>query len=69
MKLPDKIYNIFKWALMIVVPAFITLLTALQQAWGWDIPIEAIVCTISAMATFIGVCVGISTVQYYKGGE
>ena len=65
-KLPDKLYNILKWVLMIVVPAFITLLTGLTMTWGWDIPIEAIVTTISLVATFIGAIVGISTANYYK---
>lgn len=66
MKLPNKAYDILKWVLMIVVPAFITLLTLLTGAWGWDIPIEAITATITGVATFVGVCVGISTANYNK---
>ena len=62
--LPNKVYDIAKWSLFIVVPALITLITALQKAWGWNIPIENIVITISAVATFIGVVLGISTVAY-----
>ena len=66
MKLPDKLYNILKWLLMIVVPAFITLFSFLASAWNWDIPTEAITGTITAVATFIGVIVGISNYNYYK---
>lgn len=66
MKLPDGLYDILKWLLIIVVPAFIALFSFLAQAWNWNIPVEAIVGTISAVATFIGVCVGISTHYYNK---
>ena len=66
MKISNKLYDVLKWILIIVVPAFITLFSFLAQAWGWDIPVEAIVGTISAIATFLGVCIGISTANYYK---
>ena len=69
MILPEKIYKIVKWVLIIVVPAFITLFTLLAKAWSWDIPVEAIVTTITGIATFCGVIVGISHVNYYKGDE
>lgn len=69
MKIPSKIYDVLKWVLMIVVPAFITLLTALTKAWGWDIPLEAITITITSIAAFLGVCIGISTHNYNKEGE
>ena len=66
MKLPNGLYDILKWLLLIVVPAFEVCLNALAAAWGWDIPLEPINITISAIATFIGVCIGISTHSYYK---
>ena len=66
MVIPSKLYNILKWVLCIVVDAFILLLTTLQKAWGWDIPIEAIVITITAVSTFLGVILGISNYNYYK---
>lgn len=60
----NKTYDILKRVLTVVVPAFITLLTALTAAWHWDIPLEAIVATISGVATFLGICLGISTSKY-----
>ena len=66
MKFSNKIYDILKFFVTTVSPAFITLLTALTMAWHWDIPIEAIVATISAVTTFIGVCLGISNANYKK---
>jgi hypothetical protein len=64
MKLNDKLYNVLKWLIMIVSPALITLITSLTEAWGWNIPLEPIVITIAAITTFIGVIIGISTVNY-----
>ena len=64
MLIPNKIYDVLKWVLLIVVPAFITLLTALTMAWHWDIPLEAIVTTITATATFLGAVLGISSAVY-----
>lgn len=69
MKIPNKVYDVLKWVLMIVVPAFVTLFTLLASTWAWDVPVEAIVATITGVATFIGVCVGISSAAYKKEGE
>ncbi len=66
MKIPNKVYDVLKWILLIFVPASITLLTTLTMVWKWDIPLEAIVTTISAIATFLGALVGISTHNYNK---
>ena len=63
-KLPDKVYDILKWILLIVVPAFITLFTLLATTWHWEIPVEAIVATITGIATFAGVVLGISSANY-----
>lgn len=66
MKLNDKLYDVLKWVCMIVSPALCTLLVTLTSLWGWAIPIEAIVGTITAVTTFIGVLIGISTYNYNK---
>ena len=67
MVLNEKVYQIIKWILCIVVDAFILLLTTLTKGWGWDIPIEAIVITITAVSSFLGVILGISNHNYYNG--
>ena len=66
MKIPSEVYDWLKWVLIIVVPAFITLFTLLAGTWNWDIPVQAIVTTITGVATFLGVIVGISTHYYNK---
>lgn len=67
MKLSDKLYKIFKWGLIIFIPALITLLGTLGQIYDFDT--EKIVLTISAISTFIGVITGISNYNYNKGDE
>lgn len=65
MVLNDKWYNIFKWGLLIFIPALLTLIGTLGQIYGWDT--EKIVLTISAISTFIGIITGISNHNYKKG--
>ena len=69
MKIPNGFYDVMKWILIIVVPAFITLFTLLSTTWGWTIPTEASVATITGVATFLGVILGISTHYYNKEGQ
>lgn len=69
MIIPSKMYDVLKWVLLIFVPAFIALLTTLTMVWGWNIPLKAIVATISAIQTFIGALIGISTKNYNKRVE
>lgn len=64
MKLHSNIYKVFKWGLMIFIPALITLIGTLGQIYKFDT--EIIVLTISAFATFIGAITGISNINYYK---
>ena len=61
----NKMYNILKWVAMILLPALGTLYFAL--AGIWRIPYaEQVVGTITAIDTFLGVILGISTAQYKK---
>ena len=63
--LNDKVYNILKWVAMILLPAIGTLYFALAGIWGLPYDKE-IVGSITAIDTFLGVVLGISTVQYNK---
>lgn len=60
MKLPDSVYNVIKWWCVIACPAICTLIVTLANLWGWQIPTEAIVGTITAITTCLGILVGIS---------
>nr|DAI11795.1 MAG TPA: holin [Caudoviricetes sp.] len=65
MKLSDKTYDTLKWIAMYLLPAAGTLYFALAGIWGLPYG-EQIVGTITAVDTFLGVLLGISTVQYKK---
>lgn len=65
MIIPNKIYNVLKWILVIAVPALITFLTTIFALY--NIPhIEIVVGTISALATLLGALIGVSTKAYNK---
>jgi len=66
MKIPDKLYDILKWVCLIALPAVSTLYWTLSSIWGWPYA-EQVSGTIAALTTFIGVIIGISTVNYNKG--
>ena len=65
MKLSNRVYNILKWIAMYMLPAAGTLYFALAGIWGLPYG-EQIVGTITAVDTFLGVLLGISTAQYKK---
>lgn len=65
MKLSNRVYDILKWIAMYLLPAAGTLYFALAGIWGLPYG-EQIVGTITAVDTFLGVLLGISTVQYKK---
>ena len=65
MKLNDKIYDILKWLVIIVMPACATLYAALSSVWGWHFA-EQVTTTITAVDTFLGAVLCISTVNYHK---
>jgi len=68
MKLSNKTYEILKWTVMIVLPALASLYSDLSGLWGFPYSTQ-IPATIMHIATFIGVCVGISTFNYKKTNQ
>lgn len=65
MNMSNKVYDVLKWIAMVVLPAVGTLYFALAGIWGFPYG-EQIVGTITAVDTFIGVVLGISSAQYNK---
>lgn len=65
MKISNETYDILKWIAMYLLPAIGTLYFALAGIWG--IPYgEQVVGTITAIDTFLGVLLGISSASYNK---
>ena len=65
MKLQNKTYDILKWIAQILLPAIGTLYFALAGIWNLPYA-EGIVGTITAIDTFLGCLLGISTANYNK---
>ena len=68
MKLSNKTYDVMKWVAQYLLPAAGTLYFALAGIWGLPYG-EQIVGTITAVDTFIGVLLGLSTMQYNKSTD
>ena len=65
MVLPDRVYDILKWCVIVMIPACTAAYVGFDSLFGWgygDIVAKAsaIVCTL------IGTLLGISTAQYNK---
>lgn len=68
MKLSNKTYDVLKWIAMVVLPALGTLYFVLAGIWGLPYG-EQVVGTITAVDTFLGALLGVSTAQYNKTAE
>lgn len=69
MVLKNKVYDILKWIALVVLPAIATLYFALSGIWHLPYG-EEVVGTITAIDTFLGALLGVSSVNYAKkGGE
>ena len=65
MKINDKLYTVLRWVTMIALTAIGTLYFTLSGIWGFPYA-EQVIGTITAISTFLGVILGISTSQYNK---
>ena len=63
MKLPKKVYEVFRWITWIVLPATATLIAGLNKAWSWNLPMDAILTTFVAIETFIGTVLGLAKIS------
>ena len=67
--LNHTLYEILRWVIWIVLPAIGVLLTTLNSAWNWGLPLDAILATLSAISLFLGTVLGISKVANDKKVE
>lgn len=63
--LGDRSYQVMKHLVQVVLPALGTLYFALEQIWDIPLGLE-VVGTITAICTFLGISLGISTHAYHK---
>ena len=65
MKMTNKTYDALKWIAQYLLPGLGALYSALAGIWGLPFGVE-IVGTLTAVDTFLGVLLGISSAQYNK---
>lgn len=65
MILPDKVYKVFKWICLTVVPALNILIASLASIYGWEWS-NIVIGTIDAIAVFVGTILGIGSIRYAK---
>lgn len=63
MKLPDKVYDVLKWIVVIVIPALTTAYVGLSTIWGFPYA-DQIAKTSAVVCTLLGALLGISTITY-----
>ena len=68
LRLSNKTYDVLKWVALIALPASATLYAVLSATWGLPFG-EQIPATITAVDTFLGALLGISTAKYNKDGD
>lgn len=68
MVLNNKVYDVLKWIALYLLPALGTLYFALAGIWSFPYG-EEVVGTITAVDTFLGVLLGISSANYNKQTE
>lgn len=60
--LPEKIYELIRWLIAIVIPATGILVTSLTSIWNWDFPAQQISLSLDAIGLFLGAIFGISKI-------
>lgn len=66
LKLSNTQYDLLKWIAQYLLPALATLYATIGKIWGLPFTVE-ISATLMALDTFLGVCLGISSANYYVG--
>lgn len=68
LRLPDPVYNVMKWVVLIFIPALTSLYVGLCTIFAtpfFSYPEQVAKCS-AYICTFLGVILGISTVEYNK---
>lgn len=61
----EKTYKILKWCILIVIPAFATLVGTIGSTLNLD-NTDTVVTIITAFNTFLGTSLGIDNKRFYK---
>ncbi len=65
MLLSNRVYDVLKWIVMVVIPALTTAYVGLAAIWNWPYATE-VAKTSAVVCTLLGALLGISTAQYNR---
>lgn len=65
MIIPNNVYDILKWCVMVAIPAFTTCYVTLDSIFMWGYG-DTVAKVSVAICTLLGTLLGISSAQYYK---
>lgn len=65
----NKAFDILKWIAIVALPALSTFIVVLGKIWNWGDIAPMVAQTITAVAVLLGTLLGISAIQYNKGGD
>jgi len=68
MKLPNKVYDVLKWIVLVVIPAFTAAYVGLSEIWGFPYA-DQVSKTSVVICALLGALLGISTIQYNNGNK
>ena len=66
--LPDRVYTVLKWLGLIALPAIAWCISVVAPAWGLP-HTGAIVTTVNAVGTLIGILIGASAIKVSKSQD
>lgn len=66
MILPEKLYEIIRWVVAIVLPALMVLIDTVVPLWAPAFPTEAVTTSIGAFDLFLGTIFGIAKISNDK---
>ena len=59
----DKLYDVLKWVVIVILPALTTFWLGLAKVWGFPYA-EEIGATLTLFTTFMGALLGIGSIKY-----
>lgn len=68
--IPSKLFDVLKWTAIIFLPALSSLVAVVCPLWGAPQELtDAIAKTVTAIGTFLGAILCVSTIQYNKNNK
>lgn len=68
MQFTNKVYDVLKWIVMIVLPALAAFYGSLAATWGLPY-VGEVVATINILSALLGTLIGLSTANYNKDNK